>query len=121
MNKKFNMKKKTAIYIGRFQPFHKGHEELLKKAIKRYGQVAILVMDSEGINKKNPFSFSYVKKKILDKIFIYKDVVKIVKIPVVGSVIYGRKVGYKIQRIKLKKKLEKISATNIRKTLKLKK
>ena len=63
MNKKFNMKKKTAIYIGRFQPFHKGHEELLKKAIKRYGQVAILVMDSEGINKKNPFSFSYVKKK----------------------------------------------------------
>ena len=36
------------------------------------------------------------------------------KIPVVSEVIYGRKVGYKIRKIKLNKKIEKISATNIR-------
>ena len=28
MKKKFNWKKKTAIYIGRFQPFHEGHKKL---------------------------------------------------------------------------------------------
>ena len=38
--KKFNWKLKTAIYIGRFQPFHKGHMEIFKKAIKRNNQVA---------------------------------------------------------------------------------
>ena len=59
---KFNWKSKTAIYIGRFQPFHKGHLEIFKKAIKRNGQVAILVMDSQGVGAKNPFSFTYVKK-----------------------------------------------------------
>lgn len=50
-------------------------------------------MDSYGINKKNPFKFSYVKKKFLEKIsFEFKGRYKIIKIPVVKSVIYGRKV-----------------------------
>ncbi len=60
----FNWKKKTAIYLGRFQPFHDGHKSIFTKALKRNGQVAILVMDSYGINNKNPYSFSYVKKKL---------------------------------------------------------
>ena len=78
-------------------------------------------MDSYGINKKNPFKFSYVKRKILEKIsteFIGRY--RIIKIPVVKSIIYGRKVGYKIKRIKLNNNIEKISATNIRKKIKLK-
>ena len=48
----FNWKKKTAIYIGRFQPFHLGHKKLFLKALKASKQVCILVMDSKGINKK---------------------------------------------------------------------
>ena len=78
-------------------------------------------MDSFGINKKNPFKFSYVKKKILKRISIeFKGRYKIIKIPVVKSVIYGRKVGYKIQKIKLENNIEKISATNIRKKILIK-
>jgi len=38
-------------------------------------------------------------------------------VPVVSSFVYGRKVGYKIQKVKLNKKLENISATKIRKSL----
>ncbi len=60
---KFNWKKKTAIYIGRFQPFHIGHKNLFLKVLKNSDQVCILVMDSQGINKKNPYSFNIVKKK----------------------------------------------------------
>ncbi len=60
---KFNWKSKSGIYIGRFQPFHEGHKQMFLKGLKEYGQVCILVMDSQGINKRNPFSFSYVKKK----------------------------------------------------------
>ena len=110
----FNWKKKTAVYIGRFQPFHEGHKNIFLKALKSSKQVCILVMDSHNINKKNPYSFSYVKKKINKELYEFKNSFIIIKIPVVSSVVYGRSVGYKIKRIKLSKDLEKISATKIR-------
>ena len=114
---KFNWKKKTAIYIGRFQPFHLGHKKLFLKALKSSGQVCILVMDSQGINKKNPYSFSLVKKNILEGLKKYKSKFIIIKIPVVSSVVYGRKVGYKIRKLNLPANIEKISATKIRKEI----
>lgn len=115
--KKFNWKKKTAIYIGRFQPFHEGHKKLFLNALKKNGQVAILVMDSYKVNIKNPFKFNYVKKKIDVSLKKYKGNYIIIKIPVVSEVIYGRKVGYKFRNIKVPKNIEKISATNIRKKM----
>lgn len=115
---KFSWKKKTAIYIGRFQPFHDGHKKLFLKALKRDNQIAIMVMDSFGYNKKNPFKFEYVKKKINHELINYKNRYKIFKIPMVSRVIYGRKVGYKIERVKLDKKTENISATKIRRKIK---
>ena len=117
---KFNWKKKTAIYIGRFQPFHLGHKKLFLKALKSSNQVCILIMDSQGINKKNPYSFNVVKKKITEALKEYKSNFIIIKIPVVGSVVYGRKVGYKIKKIDLPLNIEKISATKIRKKLNIK-
>ena len=115
---KFNWKKKTAMFIGRFQPFHNGHKKIFLNALKTSKQVCILVMDSHGINKKNPFSFNHVKKKIDTALSVYKDKYIIIKIPVVSSVVYGRKVGYKIRRIKLPKEIENISATKLRKEIK---
>lgn len=117
LKKKFNWKKKTAIFIGRFQPFHDGHKTIFLKALKQDQQVAILIMDSFGINKKNPFDYRYVKKKINQSLQKYKDKYIIIKIPVVSRVVYGRKVGYRIKKVNVSKKIEKISATNIRKKL----
>ena len=113
----FNWKKKTSIYIGRFQPFHDGHKTLFLKTLKKNGQVAILIMDSYKINDKNPFKFSKVKKLIDQKLKHYKNKYIIIKIPVVSDVVYGRKVGYKIRKINLTQKIQKISATSIRKKL----
>jgi len=115
--KKFNWKLKTGVYLGRFQPFHEGHKEIFLKTLKKNKQVAILVMDSYGVGKKNPFKFSEVKKRINISLKKYKDKYIIIKVPVVSSFVYGRKVGYKIQKVKLNKKLENISATKIRKSL----
>lgn len=115
--KKFDWRQKTAIYIGRFQPFHDGHKNIFLKALKKNKQVCILVMDSFNINKKNPFKFSTVKKKIINALKEYKNNFIILKIPVVSEVVYGRKVGYRITKINLPKKIEKISATNIRKKI----
>mgnify|MGYP001232617442 FL=1 len=115
--KKFDWRQKTAIYIGRFQPFHDGHKNIFLKALKNNKQVCILVMDSFNINKKNPFKFSTVKKNIVNALRKYKKNFIILKIPVVSEVVYGRKVGYRITKINLPKKVEKISATNIRKKI----
>ena len=117
MIKKFDWKKKTAVYIGRFQPFHDGHKKMFLNVLKKNIQVTILVMDSFGVNKKNPFKFNYVKKIINKSLKKYENKYIIIKIPVVSEVVYGRKVGYKIRNIKLPKKIERISATNIRKIL----
>jgi|TARA_B100001093_G_scaffold463860_1_gene480242 adenylylsulfate kinase len=113
----FNWKKPTAIYIGRFQPFHDGHKMMFLKALKKNKQVCILVMDSYKVGKKNPYKFNYVKKKIETVLRIYKAKYIIIKIPVVSELIYGRKVGYKIKKINLPKSIENISATKIRKNL----
>ena len=114
-----NWQKKTGVYIGRFQPIHDGHFEIIKRAIKKNGQIAILVMDSYKVNKKNPFTFGQVKKKIQKKLINYEGKYQIIKIPVVSEFIYGRTVGYKINKYKISNKLEKISATKIRKELKI--
>ena len=58
-----NWKKKTGIYIGRFQPIHDGHFEIIRKAIKKNGQLAILVMDSYKFGSKNPLTFNQVKSR----------------------------------------------------------
>ena len=62
---KFNWKEKTAIYIGRFQPFHLGHKSIFVNALKRNKQVCILVMDSYKVGKKNPYPFLTVKKTLV--------------------------------------------------------
>jgi|MDTG01.4.fsa_nt_gb cytidyltransferase-like protein len=115
--KVFNWKSPTAVFIGRFQPFHDGHKKLFINALKKNKQVTILVMDSYKINNKNPFKFHFVKKKIIESLKKYVGKFIIIKIPVVSEVVYGRKVGYKIRKVSLSKKIQKISATNIRKNL----
>jgi cytidyltransferase-like protein len=118
-NKIKNWKKKTGVYIGRFQPMHDAHVEIIKRAIKKNGQIAILVMDSYNVNKKNPLTFRQVILRIHKKLINFKGKYQIIKIPVISEFIYGRKVGYKINKYKIGKKLEKISATKIRRKLKI--
>jgi len=50
-------------------------------------------------------------KKLLKE---HKSYVKIIKIPDISNIVYGRKVGWDIREIKLDKEIEAISATSIR-------
>lgn len=47
----------NAIFIGRFQPFHNGHAEIIKRALEIYNEV-IVVVGSRNVakNVKNPFT-----------------------------------------------------------------
>ena len=107
-------KKPTAQMLGRWQPFHDGHYALFERIVKKTGQVLIMVRDVQGVDD-NPFDFETVKKNIeerLDK--EYKDQYKIILVPNITNICYGRGVGYKIEEIVLPEEIQKISATKIR-------
>jgi shikimate kinase len=113
---KFNNKKPTAQMLGRFQPWHLGHQTLFEEILKKTGQVHIMIRDVYTIGD-NPFKFKLIKKLILKALQIYKNRIKISLVPNITNICYGRGVGYKIEEIVLPKHIQKISATKIRKKL----
>ena len=107
-------KKPTVQMLGRWQPFHDGHYALFEEIVKITGQVCIQIRDVQGVDD-NPFNFETVKKNI-EKILNrkYKNRFKIMLVPNITNISYGRGVGYKIEEIELPEKIQKISATKIR-------
>ncbi len=106
----------TVQMLGRFQPWHKGHRLLFEKALLKSGQVNIQVKNVWKIGD-NPYNFNKIKKRILQDLQYFKKRIKISSLPNISEIIYGRKVGYKISKIILPKKIQRISATIIRKKL----
>ena len=117
MTYEWNNKKPTAQMLGRWQPFHDGHYALFEEIIKKTGQVCIQIRDVQGV-EDNPFDFKTVKKNIEDRLLPkYENRFKIVLVPNITNICYGRGVGYKIEEIVLPDEIQKISATKIRKEL----
>ena len=106
-------KKPTAQMLGRWQPWHAGHQKLFEEILKKTGQVNIMVRDVQGVDD-NPFNFETVKKNILDALKNYKNRVKVTLVPNITNICYGRGVGYKIEEIVMPEEIQKISATKIR-------
>jgi len=58
---------KESIFIGRFQPLHKGHMSAIKHILSKDGQVTILIGSSDqGGTKDNPFSLNE-RRDMLEK------------------------------------------------------
>ena len=117
---KWDNKKPTAQMLGRWQPFHDGHLTLFEEILKKTGQVCIQVRDVQGVDD-NPFDFEYVKSKIMERLEPkYKNRFKVVLVPNITNICYGRGVGYKIEELVLPEAIQKISATEIRKDMRKK-
>ena len=117
MSYEWDNKKPTAQMLGRWQPFHDGHFALFEKIIKKTGQVCIQVRDVQGVDD-NPFNFKTVKRNIEKRLNSkYKNRFKVILVPNITNISYGRGVGYKIEEVVLPKKIQKISATKIRKEM----
>ena len=104
----------TALLIGRYQPFHIGHKSLVAEAIKRTGQCCIALRDVGGIDNSNPYDFEKVKKEIHSACVEFGNKIKVVELPNIMDVFYGRGVGYNIEQLELSKELQDVSATKIR-------
>jgi cytidyltransferase-like protein len=108
--------KPTAMMLGRWQPWHAGHQALFEETLKKTGQVIIMVRDLPK-DKNNPFDYKEVKKRIEIALVKYRGKFKIIKVPNITNICYGRGVGYKIEEIVLPKEIQEISATKIREKL----
>ena len=120
MTYKWDDKKPTVQMLGRWQPFHDGHFALFEKIIKKTGQVCIQVRDMHRVDD-NPFNFKTVKRNIEKRLNSkHKNRFKIILVPNITNISYGRGVGYKIEEVVLPKKIQEISATKIRKEMRKK-
>lgn len=115
----FDPKAPTALFIGRYQPFHDGHKALIEEGLRRVGQACIAIRDTHGTDPKNPFSFEDVKLRIETALRAYQGRFAVVPLPNITRVFYGRDVGYSIERIELEADLEVISATDMRARLRV--
>lgn len=104
-----------SLFIGRWQPLHEGHKELFRQVINEGGKVCVAIRDVET-DEKNPFTPYQIElnisKQMKDEIESGK--LRVIIIPDICSVEFGRGVGYDIIERVPPQEVAEISATKIR-------
>ena len=109
---------KYSLFIGRWQPWHEGHRWLIDQRLNEGLNVCIAIRDVEK-SDSNPFTPTEIKKNLereLQDLIALKKV-KVIIMPDIESINYGRGVGYDIIEHFPPEKVKKISATEIRKKI----
>jgi cytidyltransferase-like protein len=107
--------KQYSMLVGRYQPFHEGHRWLMNQCLEEGKNVLICVRDIEP-DEKNPFTSDQVYQNISNELgdLISDGKVKIIVIPDIESINFGRGVGYDIIEHVPPQEVGDISATKIR-------
>ena len=101
-----------AMFVGRWQPLHTGHQELFKRAMDEGKNILICIRDIQP-DKKNPFTAQQVLENITE-FYQNEPRVKVMVIPDICSIEFGRGVGYDIIEHIPPTVIGEISATKIR-------
>ncbi len=107
---------KYSMFIGRWQPLHKGHLWLINERLKEGKNVWLAIRDVKP-DEKNPWTAKEIeqmihKGELKDLIADGRVIVSIT--PDIESVNYGRGVGYDVIEHIPPKEIGDISATSIR-------
>jgi nicotinamide mononucleotide adenylyltransferase len=116
---KNNSGKQYSMFIGRWQPWHQGHRWLIDQRLNEGKNVLICIRDIQP-DEKNPFRASEVESNIKKELWqlVGQERVKVIIIPDIESVNFGRGVGYDIIEHVPPQEVGDISATKIREQLK---
>ena len=109
---------KYSMFIGRWQPWHKGHRWLIDQRLNE-GKNVLVCIREVGLDDSNPYNPQDVKINIENELndLIEAKKVKVIIIPDIESVNYGRGVGYDIIEHVPPENIGEISATKIRKEI----
>lgn len=90
--------KTTALFIGRFQPFHQGHAAVLKRLVKRYSLVKIGIGSAQySSTMANPLSLQ--ERRTMINILLKKEKISNVKIYGIPDVHNNKKWVEHVSRI----------------------
>jgi cytidyltransferase-like protein len=108
-----------SLFIGRWQPLHEGHKQLFRQVINEGGKVCVAIRDVE-VDEKNPFTPNQIMLNIFEQMKpeVEAGKLKIITIPDICSVEFGRGVGYDIIEHIPPQEIADISATKIREQMK---
>jgi adenylylsulfate kinase len=106
------------MFVGRWQPLHLGHKHLFQQALDEGKNLLICIREGE-INEKNPFTSEQVKETIELEyaLLVSWGIVKVMIIPDICSIEFGRGVGYDIIEHVPPTEIADVSATKIREQL----
>ena len=109
------MSKKYAMYVGRFQNWHKGHEWLLNQQLEKGKDIWVAIRNVET-DENNPKTAQQVMMDLADEPFFKENShkINISIIPDIESINYGRGVGYDVIYHEPPEDVAKISGTSIR-------
>jgi cytidyltransferase-like protein len=110
--------KQYSMFVGRFQPFHVGHRWIVDEILYEGKNVLICIRDIEP-DDKNPYTSQEVENRITGELLdlIQEGRVKVMIIPDIESINFGRGVGYDIIEHIPPQEVSDISATKIREQL----
>lgn len=107
------MSKIYSLFIGRWQPIHAGHKHIIQKILDEGKNVCIAVRDTP-LSDKNPFTITQ-RIKFIREAFPDHKKVKIIVIPDIEEVCYGRNVGWGIRDLSaVPEEIANVSATKVR-------
>lgn len=104
-----------ALYIGRWQNFHVGHEWLINQQLNKGKKVWVAIRDID-VDENNPKSAQQILKELSTNSFFTNNYDKVLLsiIPDIESVNYGRGVGYDVIYHEPPTNIGEISGTDIR-------
>ncbi len=110
------MSKKYAMYVGRWQNWHKGHEWLINQQLEK-GKDVWVAIRNVPTDENNPKTAQEVMMELAGEPFFMENShkIQISIIPDIESINYGRGVGYDVIYHEPPTDIEKISGTSIRK------
>jgi cytidyltransferase-like protein len=109
-----------SLFVGRWQPLHLGHKQMFQQVLDEGGNVCIAIREVEN-DTKNPFTALEIMNNIMEE---YKDLinqnrVRVMIIPDICSIEFGRGVGYDIIERVPPTEVADISATKIREQMRI--
>lgn len=113
----FDWSAPTTLMLGRYQPWHEGHEALKDEGHQRTAQVLVGVRNTYKTSEKDPLTYEEVERYIHQNSGNLRGSTLVLRLPNITNIIYGRDVGYKIEHIELPADIQAISATQKRKDL----
>lgn len=110
---------KYSMFIGRWQPWHKGHRWLIDQQLNQGKKVLLCVRDVKE-DEMNPWSAYQIMMMLTEELMdlIEEGRVRLMIIPDIESINIGRGVGYDVIEHVPPEEIRDISATGIRNKMK---